>query len=256
MVKCQQCGLLFVNPRPALSEIDEAARTGMHRFGDKALNVIGAFSRRKVRFYVQRLKDVVPAETWRDPNLSWVDIGAGYGEMTGAVKEMAAKGARVQGIEPCEPKVRVAQKLGLPVDTTPLSQVTDRFTHVSLINVFSHLPDPVEFLRQLAELLVPSGKLLLVTGNAADISRDEYPGNLYLPDHLIFGGEESIKAVLEKAGFEVIVARTYADMTTMDGPLVTTMKNGIRRIMGKPVLPLRLPKGSRFRSLWIYAIRA
>jgi hypothetical protein len=150
----------------------------------------------------------------------------------------------------------VAQKRGLPVDTTSLSQVTDRFTHLSLINVFSHLPDPVEFLRQLAELLAPSGKLLLVTGNAADISRDEYPGNLYLPDHLIFGGQESVKAVLEKAGFQIVTLRAYADVTTMDGPFVTTLKNGIRRMMGKPAVPSRLPQGSRFRSLWIYATRA
>ena len=42
IVKCFDCGLLFLNPRPGLDEIDEASKSGMHK-GDELLKVTGKF---------------------------------------------------------------------------------------------------------------------------------------------------------------------------------------------------------------------
>ena len=73
----------------------------------------------------------------------------------------------------------------------------DRYTHVSLINVYSHLPDPAQFLRGLHRIMESNAYLLLVTGNGGDVPRSEFPGSLYLPDHLSFAGEENIRSVLD-----------------------------------------------------------
>jgi len=176
----------------------------MHKFGDQALNVIGSYSPRKVRLYANRLRELMPDQAQATGPYSWLDIGAGYGEMLSAAQEILPSGSRIAGIEPCEPKVQKAKALGIAVTATPLSKVEGTHTHLSLINVFSHLPDPVEFLRQLAGLLEVGGTLLVVTGNGGDIARDEFPGSLYLPDHLLFAGEANVKTAFERAGFEII----------------------------------------------------
>ena len=59
-----------------------------------------------------------------------------------------------------------------------MNSVTERFDFVSLIHVFSHLPD----LR-----------------DSSDV-----PTELDLPDHLVFAGERHIVGYLEEASFEVI----------------------------------------------------
>jgi SAM-dependent methyltransferase len=255
MVKCRQCGLVYLNPRPAADEIDEAARTGMHKFGEQALNVVGRYSRNKVRIYAERLREIIPASDLEGPDISWLDVGAGYGEMVSAVQAVTPGRTRVLGIEPCEPKVARAKALGIPVTMTPLSQVRGPFTHVSLINVFSHLPDPVEFLRELGNLLGPQGKLILVTGNGGDVSRDEFPGSLYLPDHLLFGGEENVNTALALAGYDLIACKRYPDVPSFDGEIITKLKNLVRRVQGRAPVPTTLPPGSRFRSLWLCAKR-
>ncbi len=43
LVKCVDCGLLFLNPRPGLEEINEASKSGMHK-GDDLLKSTGKFN--------------------------------------------------------------------------------------------------------------------------------------------------------------------------------------------------------------------
>ena len=252
MVKCRGCGLVYLNPRPTLDEIDEAAKTGMHRFTSGALNAISAFSKRKVADYQAKLQQLIPAADLNKP-LRWLDIGAGFGELVKAVQQLAATGSYARGIEPCAPKVKKAQALGLPIDAAQLSELNERFTHLSLINVYSHLPDPVAFISDLKCHLEPRGSLVVVTGNGGDVPRAEFPGALYVPDHLSFAGEENVKTVLQRAGFEICAVNRYTDAPSLARLPITFLKNIARRLTGRPSVPLFLPKGSRFRSLWIHA---
>jgi len=203
MVKCRKCGLVYLNPRPDLNEIDEAARIGLHRFGQGALNAIGAYSSKKVQDYQCKIEAALAPDKIAGKSIRWLDIGAGFGELVKAVKDLAAPDSVIEGIEPCEPKVVKAMAKGLPVTTTPLSQVEGPYTHVSLINVYSHLPNPVEFLGDLDRIMNPGSHLIMVTGNGGEIERREFPGSLYLPDHLSFAGESNIRSALSDAGFEI-----------------------------------------------------
>lgn len=84
MVKCRECGLLYLNPRPALEEMDEASRTGLHKFATGRLNAIGSYSKKKVKDWREKLCALVPAEEFRSPSLRWLDVGAGFGDRTGS----------------------------------------------------------------------------------------------------------------------------------------------------------------------------
>lgn len=255
MVKCDHCGLVYLNPRPAAYEIDEAARTGLHRVGPGNLNSVGYYSAKKVATYREKLTPLIgdmqrPQEPWR-----WLDIGAGFGELVEAVMELSPRGSDIRGIEPCQPKVNKARSKNLPVSARSLSEVQDRYTHVSLINVYSHLPDPAEFLADLHRIMEPNAYLLLVTGNGGDIPRSEFPGSLYLPDHLSFAGEENIQTVLDHARYEVVTLTRHAESPTLDNLPVALMKNIARRLTGRAPVPFSLRRGSGFRSLWILARR-
>ena len=205
-VKCRGCGLVYVNPRPRLDSISEAARTGLHPTEEGELNVQARRSAAKVSHY-----GAVVAEAFKDElsrPLSWLDVGAGYGELAEAVQGLAAPGSRIQGIEPMAAKVAAARARGAPVSQTALSEVHDRFDVVSLINVFSHIPDFRDFGAQLRGRLNPGGWLFLETGNGGDLERRaDYPDRLYLPDHLVFIGVEQMRRLLDEMGFDLVATR-------------------------------------------------
>jgi 2-polyprenyl-3-methyl-5-hydroxy-6-metoxy-1,4-benzoquinol methylase len=255
MVKCGDCGLVYLNPRPAAHEIDEAARTGLHKAGLGTLNAVGRYSARKVASYRAKLTPLLSHLQHPQPAWHWLDIGAGFGELVEALQQLSPGGSDIRGIEPCEPKVNTARSKGLAVTSQPLSTVRERFTHVSLINVYSHLPDPASFLADLHRIMVPGAYLLLVTGNGGDISRSEFPGSLYLPDHLSFAGEMNLRTVLDDAHYDVVTITQHAESPTLDSLPVAFAKNIARRLTGRSPVPRWLPRGSRFRSLWIVARR-
>ncbi len=205
-VKCRRCGVIYVNPRPRMESISEAARTGLHPTDEGDLNVQAKRSAAKVNHY-----GAMVAEAFKDElgaPLSWLDVGAGYGELVEAVGGLTAPGSRVVGIEPMAAKVAVAKARNLPVSQTPLSEIHDRFDVVSLINVFSHIPDFRDFGAQVRERLTPGGHLFLETGNGGDLDRRaDYPDRLYLPDHLVFIGVEQMRRLLDEMGFDLVATR-------------------------------------------------
>lgn len=205
-VKCRRCGVVYVNPRPRLDSISEAARTGLHPTEEGELNVQAKRFQAKVSHYGAMVADTFREEL-KQP-LSWLDVGAGYGELVEAAQGLAAPGSKVMGIEPMAAKVKAAQALGLPVSQTPLSDIHERFDVISLINVFSHIPDFRTFGAELRERLNPGGWLFLETGNGGDLERRaDYPDRLYLPDHLVFIGLEQMRRLLDEMGFDLVTSR-------------------------------------------------
>jgi len=128
-----------------------------------------------------------------------------------------------------------------------LDTIQEKFQFVSLINVFSHIPDFSSFLKEIKNKLLPNAEIFLETGNAADVKRKYVPGDLSLPDHLIFAGEKHIKAFLEREGF-IIVEIKRIRIDTLWG----FIKDVIRKLIGKNV-NLVVPYSSAYRSLFIRA---
>ena len=107
-------------------------------------------------------------------------------------------------------KVEAARKRGIRVEEGTLETVEGRYDCVSLINVFSHIPDFLAFGEQIKAHLNPGGYLLLETGNGGDLaSRADYPGDLLLPDHLIFVGIGQMERLLTRLGFGEIEHVTH-----------------------------------------------
>jgi SAM-dependent methyltransferase len=248
IVRCDACRLLFVNPRPASDAIDRAVRTGLHGGAAEGLEVVARRVPAKVRYYVARLGDLF-ADRWSagEP-VSWLDVGAGYGELLEAVSRLAPPGSRLQGLEPMQPKAAAAVARGLDVTADYLRPSHPKVQVVSFVDVFSHLPDFRAFLADVRAVLLPDGEIFMETGNLADVGeRNEFPDELGVPDHLVFSGEGQLERYLSEAGFELVQVRRQR----IDGAL-SMAKCLAKRLLGRPV-QVRLPYTSSYRQLLVRA---
>jgi len=205
--KCTGCGLLYVNPRPRLSDISDAAKTGLHE-GAEVQNAIGSYWPYTKPGFKRRVRDMFPELDFRSP-FAWLDVGCGYGEFMESVSELSAGKGKVRGCEPSAPKLQSARDRGLDVSFFRLADHADRYDYVSMLNVYSHLPNPTETLSEIRSLLKPGGELLLQTGDVTGLRREDFPYNLGLPGHLSFAPEAVLRGLLQRAGFSVVSVKKY-----------------------------------------------
>jgi 2-polyprenyl-3-methyl-5-hydroxy-6-metoxy-1,4-benzoquinol methylase len=247
VVRCA-CRLLYVNPRPQLETISEAVKTGVH--GEEAgnINVVT----RRVAAKVDRYQAIVRqafSDVWaKGQPVSWLDVGAGFGEVVEAVTRVAPTGSRVEGVEPMHPKAADARSRGLKVIEGYLSPNHPKVDFVSSIDVFSHVPDYHSFLQDIRAVLNPGGEFFLETGNLADVERRaDFPNELGVPDHLVFAGAEHIRGYLDQAGFDVVSIREERFDDWMN-----TVKSVVKKVIGREAV-VAMPYTSPYRQLLVRA---
>ncbi len=94
---------------------------------------------------------------------------------------------------------------GVKIYKRPLSEIKELFDLVMLHHSFEHLPNPLESLREIYELL-PRGKFCLIRIPLANFAWQKYGVNwvqLDPPRHLFLFTEKSFRDLAEKAGFAV-----------------------------------------------------
>jgi 2-polyprenyl-3-methyl-5-hydroxy-6-metoxy-1,4-benzoquinol methylase len=196
---------LYVNPRPDADEIIEGAEQGLHK-GDVAFDATGRFDPLKCWFYKRVLADLYPDGCAAK---SWLDIGCGHGELLATVNEVFKGSVAIKGTEPNIQKQKSAQQKGLDVTYFDIFTHNGKYDIASLLNVYSHLPDPSGFISRCKEILTPHGELVIETGDSAHFSPEEHYRPLFLPDHLSFASEQILRDILTRNGFEVVVVKHY-----------------------------------------------
>jgi SAM-dependent methyltransferase len=209
MVRCRGCGLLYVSERPDEELISESTAMGMHQ-GEKDLHVNVTYNRSVRLFYRKVIADIYQGKFSHIG--SWLDVGCGHGEFIETLSEFAHE-TSITGSEPNVAKQNSAQQRGLDVGYFPLETHETKYDAVSLLNVYSHLSNPVEFIATLGNVLNTNGELLLQTGDVADLSADDMLKPLCLPDHLSFATEAIIRDILERQGFEIISVHKYPNLS-------------------------------------------
>jgi SAM-dependent methyltransferase len=232
------------------ADISDAIKLGVHKVRFGQLVVTTHRKSGKVNHYARVISRMFRKEISAGRPVRWLDVGAGYGEVLEAASRVLPAGSYIEGIEPMAAKVFVARSRGLPVSDMPISEIRERFDVISLINVFSHIPNFRSFTMQFHERMTDRGVLFLETGNGADLkSRADYPDMLYLPDHLVFAGRSQLEAMLKMSGFvpeDVQVGR-------VDTPL-WALKLAMKSLKSGRVI-LRMPYASQFRTMYLKARR-
>lgn len=207
-VKCKKCGLVYLNPRPAAEEISKAHEHGVHR-GETDFDITGDYEPKKVNKYVKILGDFFNSKTFRKNGGKWLDIGCGFGEFLEALNEFSNSGLDVNGLEPNMNKVSSCKMRNLKVDLFDIDQHREQYNYISLLNVYSHLPDPVEYLEKIKKLLAPGGELFLETGHSSHLPAKYHHKPYYAPDHLSFANRKILENILSNTGFRIVKIRIY-----------------------------------------------
>ncbi len=244
--RCSECRFLFIKPMPKKTEVANAVQTGYYSH----LNLDVRAHRRpgKVGKYSVLIRELIPEIAGATTPIKWVDVGCGYGELLEAAAAVLPENSEVVGVEPMFHKAESASARGLTVVNSYLEEGTYSADVISMMDIFSHIPDFKSLLRIAASNLNPGGLLVIETGNLADVERRvEFPGELGLPDHLAFGGENHLTRMLNEAGFSVLRVMRIR----IDG-ILEFLKILVKKIIGRPV-SIRLPYTSSYRQVLFVA---
>ena len=251
VVRCNSCALLFVNPRPKADYIENSVRTGIHTFGAKPISVRNQWIGKKVPHYRARASKILGKVLRPGKPVMWVDVGSGHGEFISALTEVLPAGSTITGVEPMTYKADSARARGLSVVNGYLENGQFQADFISNIDVFSHIPDYRAFLQTVVSNLKPGGCFFMETGNLADLeTREEFPNELGLPDHLVFAGRKSLEIYFRSVGLEIIAVQEDRYDT-----ITQTIKNLVKLLIGR-TSHVRIPYTSEYRQLIILARRA
>lgn len=238
-VRCQDCGLVFQNPRPSPSSLTE------YYTADYRLQVQGQENpTAKDRWaQTQRAQHILRlARPFLERVQNHLDIGSSLGEMLAAFHgEFSSAGV---GIEPGREYRRQSQARGQRVyeDLSALPPGARRsFDLVTMAHVVEHLPDPLGYLRNLREeWMNPVGHLIV-----------EVPNLLWHPSleasHLTAYDERSLSSLLRAAGYRVMMIRAHGKPHSRILPLFISAVAEARSEEVAQAVDIRPARGVRFR---------
>lgn len=238
LVKCSGCGLLYLQERPDDKDISQAHRQGKHT-GLKELDVTGRFNAGKIPVYLRVLDDLFEGDFAN--KRTWLDVGCGHGEFMVALRQYSNGKISAKGTEPNIRKQKSARKRGLDVGFFDLESHGGKYDVISFLNVYSHLPNPPEFINSLRGLLNPGGELVVQTGDTADFSAKDHYKPFSLPDHLSFASEKIVTDILKRSGFGILKVSKR--------PYVSFSPRGIAKEIVKAFLP-RYHSSIRYYAKW------
>lgn len=228
---CENCGSLYVDPRPSASSIGLAYAKYYTHGSDKPATFAQTMKTRlrneclsqklgssiEPRLHLPKLLDrfvtrlgsqVAMPFGWMllasQPKGQFLDVGCGAG-LTVAIAQQL--GWDAMGIEIDPVAVREAQRSGLKIlegTYEHLAQYEGKFDCIMCSHVLEHVHEPLDLLVKLKVALKPGGTLLLTLPNSLSAMRYQFGANwrgLEAPRHLSIPSEPQLMHLLVQAGF-------------------------------------------------------
>jgi len=137
-----------------------------------------------------------------------LEVGCGAGRYLDLMRALGWE--NVVGVDFSRKAVDQARDvLGLEVYCGELREVElepDSFDAVSLSHTLEHVPDPVEFLRDIRQVMKPGGRLAIVVPNVESLASRTYSDywlGLEPPRHLVNFTRRSLTLAIESAGLKI-----------------------------------------------------
>jgi len=203
IVRCRQCRVRYVNPRPTPD-----ALAAMYRNGYLAPGAAGHEHLRHdaIKLATARLRLEFLREFCTTGRL--LDLGCGGGVFVRAAREA---GWSAVGLDPSvEAAAHAARVHRLSIVAGRLEQCPlagQRFDAITMLDVLEHVFSPGAFLAEARALLAQRGVLLIETPNMAGwlprLMGSRHPW-LRPPEHLTYFTPGSLRVLLERTGFRVL----------------------------------------------------
>ncbi|MBC7249814.1 MAG: class I SAM-dependent methyltransferase [Anaerolineae bacterium] len=198
IVRCQQCGLVYTNPRRKAGDIlDDYEQVEDRLYLEEREGRVLTF-RRNLR----------PLELLSPPlnDARLLDVGCHIGVFVEIARE---RGWDAWGVEPSRWAAAQAQKRGLQVISGTLRQAAfpaDSFAVVTMWDVIEHLANPRGELEEVYRILKPGGLLAVHTINIeslfARLLGHRWPWLMEM--HLYYFSPTTLQRMMESVGFQVI----------------------------------------------------
>lgn len=211
IVRCEQCGFLYVHPRPSHEELRAFYQNPGYFQGEGAYGYDSYVAQRSEieRVANERLMTI---ESFISPG-RLLDVGCASGYFLSVARQ---RGWRVEGVEIAQAMARAAEELlHQPIystlDAAPFPPQS--FDVITLWEYIEHIPDPRADLLRVHELLKPGGLLALSTPNAGQRAVVKAPARwreFKPPEHLGFFTRQTLERLVRACGFQPVLLRAIA----------------------------------------------
>ncbi len=185
-VRCPTCGLVYLNPRPSVDEIDRIYPANYHAF-DFSPEHFGFVYRVRRWLEARRLLRYAGG---LGGSARILDVGCGDGFHLRLLRDYGSSTWQLEGVDLDPRAVQAARDAGLTVHSGDLEELNlDEASYdlVLMVMTIEHLAAPAGVLREVARLLKPGGKVVVVTDDASSLScrlfRGRYWGGYHFPRH-------------------------------------------------------------------------
>lgn len=252
IVRCYECKLIYVNPRPSLKEIEKIypEKYSAYHFSNirnpiirKARSFMQAAKARKILKCIQRL----------DSDTHIIDIGCGSPVLLNLLRENAPEEINLYGNDFNLTALELVKKMNfgtIPGNFEDVDWENDFFDMIVMNQVIEHLFDIPGVLGKSFSLLKPGGVLLIETPSADGLDsrlfRKYHWGGYHVPRHLQIFTSETISTTLSKYGFEV------ETISYLPSPNFWT--SSFRNLLFIKEFPRFMTKRMNYKSLFCMAI--
>jgi 2-polyprenyl-3-methyl-5-hydroxy-6-metoxy-1,4-benzoquinol methylase len=218
VVRCDDCGLMLLNPQPTEKELGEINMADSFLAGETArdYNRISEMKRAAAR---DRLATLANYRSQQKGVL--LEIGCGCGEFLG---EALALGYEITGVE-YSPSIaeNARQQLGdratIYCGELANAQIKKGTIDVCVLDdVLEHMREPVALLSAIRELLKPDGILMIVTPSldawSAKLMRQNWKE--FKPERLFYFDRNTLQHALFQTGYHHIVIRSAWKILSID----------------------------------------
>ena len=204
-MQCSRCAAVYQEPMPTFDEIvryypdDYDVYTNIPHFKRHRNTKLGVlrykynYTHLDVPWLFRLISPVISFSRYRDairfmPNGKGLDIGCGNGKF---IRDMNSLGWQFEGVEFNPIAVDICRKAGLKVfdgDLNTAAFKDNSFDLVSARQVIEHIPDPVNFMNEIARILKSGGRLVIKTPNSLALGRRWFGTYWFandVPRHLI-----------------------------------------------------------------------
>jgi SAM-dependent methyltransferase len=205
-VRCSECGLVYLNPRPSLSELHRIYPPEYHAYDFSP-------ARYGLAYWVRRRLEARRVLDWcrgLGSDARILDVGCGDGFHLGILRDFGGPTWRLEGVEPDAHAAETARRAGLQVHQGVIQNLplpASQYDLVLLIATLEHVDDPLAVLTSVRSLLRPGGRVGVVTDNIETLDfrlfGKRHWGGYHFPRHWNLFDWNTLRALALRSGLEV-----------------------------------------------------
>jgi len=193
VVACDSCGLGFVNPRPAIGEIQKYYPAGY--YDQPATPEHEQYLQRRFAEQAKYLQGLERAGEQR----TLLDVGCANGDFP---RFMAARGWRVEGVETSESSQRIRDFKVYTQQFQEIPVTEPTYDAITAWAVLEHVHDPMAYFRKASRVLKSGGVFVFLVQNFESVA-SRYLFCEDVPRHLYFFDRRTIRRYVETAGMQL-----------------------------------------------------